>query len=90
MQTEPRVGHPPATSSGRGKRLNFTWAMAALTAEELKPNASQQAGCTGNIHSSADRLLNPILPLLFNSKTQLWARESLPSLALTVASSKHS
>lgn len=54
MQTEPRVGHPPATSSGRGKRLNFTQAMVALPAEELKPNASQQAGGMGNIHSLAD------------------------------------
>lgn len=43
-------GHFSATSSGRGKRLDFIQEMAALTAEELKPNASQPAVCIDNIN----------------------------------------
>lgn len=47
-------GHCPATSSGRRKRLDFIQEMAALTAEELKPNASQPAVCMDNIHGWTD------------------------------------
>lgn len=46
--------HHPATSSGRGKRLDFIQEMAAVTAEEVKLSASQPAACMGNIHGWTD------------------------------------